>query len=910
MVNQLQFSMPRFMRTRFVVSTLFLSSFACLATYAENEQAVLDTVAERFQPADVVEEPDFQRHVSPLLGKLGCNGRSCHGSFQGRGDFRLSLFGYDFVADHEALLVKQDEPRVNLEEIDASLILTKPTNADLHEGGERYKLGSWEHHLLRRWIEAGGKFDKQGIQKLVRLEVSPSEIVFSKQDEQVQLQAVAVWPDGTREDVTPLCRFQANSEQIAAMSSTGLVTSKEPGDSHVVIFYDNAVVPVPVIRPVSQLAGANFPAVEKAGKIDELVVAKLQKLGVVPSGLSADAEFLRRVSLDLTGTLPSASDVEAFCADPSSDKRAAKIEALLQSPAYAAWWTTRLCDYTGNNSDQLNGNVIKNASQDWYDWIYKRVATNEPYDKIVEGILLGTSRQPDQSYYDYCESMSKLYHKDSGATFADFPSMPHYWNRRNVKTTEERAISFAYTFLGVRIQCAQCHKHPFDQWSKDDFAEFKGFFAGVNASQNGKVPKEGPDAKDYERILADLELKSGLKGNDLDKKLAEFLKQGKVVPFPEVTFTVPQKESPSKNGKKTNNNSKIPETARILGEQPVALAEYSDIRQPLMDWLRSSENPYFARAFVNRVWANYFNVGIVEPPDDLSLANPPSNKPLLDYLTQRFIESNFDMRALHREIVNSRTYQASWQPNETNAKDERNFSHAIPRRLPAEVAYDAFVAATAEDARAETMLTDLKDRSITLAGASARNQNGNQQFALQVFGRSIRESNCDCDRSNEASLLQTVFVQNDNTILSLINGGKGTWVDQLSREWSQAGTAPEQKLPKDIELTKEIRRTEVRLDKARKEKNEEQIKRLEDRLAELRTALKGGEPQKTKGTVLNDEERALIARQAFLRTLSRPPTDEELQRSVDFLASSATPVEGVRGLMWTLLNTKEFIVNH
>jgi len=339
------------------------------------------------------------------------------------------------------------------------------------------------------------------------------------------------------------------------------------------------------------------------------------------------------------------------------------------------------------------------------------------------------------------------------------------------------------------------------------------------------------------------------------------------------------------------------------------LEEYVDVRQPLMDWLRAKENPYFARAFVNRVWSNYFNVGIVEPPDNLSLANPPSNKPLLDYLTQRFIDSGFDMKALHREIVSSRTYQASWQPNETNAKDERNFSHAVPRRLPAEVAYDAFFAATASDERAMSMRDDLQGRAITLAGSSAKSQNGNQQFALQVFGRSIRESNCDCDRSSEASLLQTVFLQNDNTVLGMINGGKNTWVDQLSRQWS--GSPKKEDAPKKQDVSKEIKRAEERLSRAKKDKDEEQIERAERRLADLRKQQKADkEPEKPVQTELSDGDRAAVVRQAFLRTLSRPPSEDELAKSVDFLASSPSPVEGIRGLMWTLLNTKEFIVNH
>ncbi|RIK76842.1 MAG: hypothetical protein DCC67_13340, partial [Planctomycetota bacterium] len=258
----------------------------------------------------------------------------CHGSFQGKGGFRLSLFGYDFEADHKALTEEigdEGAVRVDRDAPANSLLLNKPTNADLHEGGLRYVKDGWEYHLFRRWIESGAKFDQEQITPLVRLEISPSEIVFSKDGETVQLQVVAVWKDGTKEDVTPLCRFQTNNEQNATVTDSGLVTAGDPGDTHVVVFYDNGVTPIPVLRPVSDLAGENYPQVATPTRIDELVIEKLRKLGVLPSDLCTDAEFLRRAKLDLTGTLPTPVEVERFLADSAPDKRAKKIDELLKT---------------------------------------------------------------------------------------------------------------------------------------------------------------------------------------------------------------------------------------------------------------------------------------------------------------------------------------------------------------------------------------------------------------------------------------------------------------------------------------------------------------------------------------------------------------------------------------------------
>ncbi|MCH7989136.1 MAG: DUF1549 domain-containing protein [Planctomycetes bacterium] len=973
---------------RMIPLTALIFSLAVPAFGAEIDKPIAKPIHERYSSPDVQEVPDFRRHMTPLLSKLGCNGRACHGSFQGRGGFRLSLFGHDFEMDHKAL-TKGEEPRVDLKNPGESLIIQKPTDEDIHEGGQRYKLGSWEHHVFRRWIEGGANNVPKDVVDFVRLDITPKEILVKKKGQKNQLKVVAVWSDGTQEDVTPLCRYKSNNSTNANISDTGLVTSGEPGDTHVVVFYDTGVVPIPVIQPVSQLAGANYPQVETPTKIDELVVQKLKKLGIVPSDLANDAEFLRRVSLDLSGSLPTPQEVEKFLAENSSDKRSKKIDELLNSPAYAAWWTTKLCDFTGNNDDQLN-NVVPSrnhpASRDWYDWIHKRVAENTSYDELVAGIVVANSRNPGESFNEFSENMSKLYHKDSNSSFAeDRETMPYYWARRNFRTPEERVIGFAYTFLGIRIQCAQCHKHPFDQWTQNDFKQFTPFFTSTRSGRNPATRKE------YDALIAKLELDDGLRGGQLRREIGKALQNGKTVPFQEVyTINPKNRQNGNFNKKRLLKNlkrlkkqivdvkeqiqklkddgkdeqakkvqkgrlatlnkqlkrataaakrNKAPAAggvAKLLGGEEVNLAKVDDPRKPLMDWLRNENNQFFARSFVNRVWASYFNVGIVEPPDNLSLANPPSNKPLLDYLTQGFIDNGYDMKWLHRTIANSRTYQLSWMPNKTNIKDEVNFSHAIPRRLPAEVAYDAIQQATASDEKILAMHQDVTERAISIPGSGRRNRrNQNATYALTVFGRSIRESNCDCDRSSEASLLQTVYLQNDRDVFAMIDRRQEGWLGQVASELglplnSGAQSAQQSRFRKAAKsrqakakaqqvaaAKKRLSELQKRTKRARKQGNQKQlnalhaqIKNIKKRLAnigEAKPAAKQDEPEDKKTAPMDPDA---VVRQAYLRTLSRYPSDEELSRSRKYLSESEDTVNGIRGLLWALLNTKEFIVNH
>ncbi|MCA9086488.1 MAG: DUF1549 domain-containing protein, partial [Planctomycetaceae bacterium] len=755
--------------------TALLLAGSCLA-----DDAVMPSVAERFSdPAQTESVPDFQRHIVPLMGKLGCNGRACHGSFQGRGGFRLSLFGYDFKADHDELFGRLDP-----ETPSQSLILQKPLMEDPHEGGQRLKHNSWEHNLLLAWIKDQAPGRPENAAKLTVLEVTPAEIRFSKDSDSVQLKAVAVWSDGTREDVTTLCRFQSNDDQVADITEDGFVKAGTSGDTHVVAFYDSAVVPVPVIRPVSDKTGDRYPKTPTPTEVDRLVIDKLAKLGVVQSDVCTDEEFLRRVSLDVTGALPGVREIQEFVADQSSDKRSRKIDELLERPGYVAWWTTRLCDFTGNSDEQLNNvtPIRSEASKQWYDWIYKRVATNVHYDDIVEGMVMAVSRDPGESYQDYCKNISELYHRDSKSDFGDREFMPHYWSRRNFQTTEDRVIGFAYTFLGLRIQCAQCHKHPFDQWTQEDFKGFEKFFTGTVGRNQAPRPE---DRDEYNRMLKAIEGTSDLKGNQLRNELGKKLREGQIVPFGEVYTQAPPKievvERKGKKEKVRKGNSRTATEGRLLGQETMDLTQYEDIRQPLMAWMRSPDNPLFARAFVNRVWASYFNVGIVNPSDDLNLANPPSNAPLLDYLAQQFIAHDFDMKWLHRTILNSRTYQLSWIPNETNQHDERNFARAVPRRLPAETAWDILTQAVSNDDTFVALTTDIEDRAVAIPGSGGRNQNRNADYALTIFGRSTRESNCDCDRSEEPSLLQTIFLRNDGQVLSMIDQKDG-WLAQVASE--------------------------------------------------------------------------------------------------------------------------------
>lgn len=973
----------------FALSPLTLLANALNEAVPQGSQTLLPA-STRWANLDKAEPPSFRRHVVPLMSRLGCSGRECHGSFSGQGGFQLSLFGYDFEKDHREITAdEEDGIRVDKKEPLTSLILTKPTlDGEKHKGKKIIEKGSWEYNLILRWIQEGAKLDVAETGEFARLEVLPKELIFKKPGEAIQLKVLAYWKDGTVEDVTQVTRFRTNDESVADVNAIGLVTSKEKGDTHIVAFYDNGVEPVPAMLPVSTKP---FPTVQTHTKVDELVVDKLRKVGVVPSELSTDAEFLRRASLDVTATLPTPQEIEAFLADASPDKRAKKIDELLSRPAYAAWWTTKMCDFTGNNPKQMNNifnfgkNLSGQLSRQWYDWIYKRIAENQPYDQLAAGIILATGRtSPTQTYEEYVNEMGSYYRRDNPADFADRPNLPWFWQRRNVQKPEEKSLAFAHTFLGVRIECAECHKHPFDQWTKTDFAQFKEFFTGLTSGAKAEGGKgqmmagqpmnakkmaaakapaaKAPDAAKPEGEKADenapaeaapkppltyaslsKEIKdiitAQLAGKVDDKKGKDPVKAGtdneynkrivagEPVPWTELyarvgpALTQAQKNKQQQN--KVQGNSRVI-TPKILGGEEVVLQEYNDPREPLMNWLRDKENPYFARAFVNRVWASYFHRGIVEPADDLNLANAPVNEPLLNYLSTGFIAHGYDMKWLHREILNSDTYQRSWKTNETNKLDEKNFSHAVIRRLPSEAVNDAITMATAASAKVAKYATDVSDRAIGPIGNSALGGQGGgggknaEGYALGIFGKPARMANCDCERTTDPTLLQTIYTRNDPNIISRIEPVGNAWIDELRKSTQLLTTNGPEGLRKRVQLAEQRLAAIVAPEKPASpqpdeaEKYQRKLKKVEEARAEASLSL-----ERMKKNLADLEAHPLspfsadsAIRETFLRTVSRPPTAEELVKAQADVAAAPSPVDGVRELLWTLLNTREFIVNH
>jgi hypothetical protein len=776
----------------------------------------------------------------------------------------------------------------------------------------------------------------------VRLEITPAEVVFKKPSQTAQLRVVAHWSDGTAEDVTPLCRYRTNDESIAEIDENGLVKSLGKGDTHVVAFYDNGVAPTQVMLPVSDKIGKKYPSVPTPRKIDELVIAKLRKLGIVPSELADDAEFLRRVSLDISGTLPAPDEIVAFVEDSSPDKRAKKIDELLERPAYAAWWATLFCDMTGNNPRAFNQLQPINGQipSQWYAWIHRRIKQNTPYHEIVAGIVLASSRLPDQGYDEFLQDMAAYYgpadhesHKD----FAERATMPYYWARQTVRTPDDMALNFSHTFLGVRLQCAQCHKHPFDQWTQSDFQQFAAFFGRM------RFDERHPDAaKRYAELMESTGLRDVRDNQKRRQLIGELVAKGQVVPWREVyvqPVTNPGRDRPNRGNQNRNRPQNL-RTPKVLGGEEVT-EQLPDPRQALMDWMLEKDNPYFARAVVNRIWAHYFGVGIIDPPDDLNLANPPSNAALLDHLADAFIEHGFDLKWLHREITNSRTYQLTWQPNETNQYDTRNFAHATVRRLPAEVAYDAILLATASAEQIAKLQADPTGRAISDPRSNPRGggRGNQQQYALRVFGQPERATACDCERSTEPSLTQSLYLMNDQELFTLMDRRDGRFAE-LSREIAAASRPPERDKPgaKDrpnarglrnrAEMAQRVKEAERRVRQLKDEGKTEEAANLERKLNAFREELKRAEREAKpdgdsaeKPAAAETAERAVepakpaidadqLVREMYLRTLSRFPTEQELSRTREYLGSAKDPLSGVRDVLWALLNTKEFIVNH
>ncbi len=640
----------------------------------------------------------FANQVVPIFTKLGCNAGGCHGKASGQNGFRLSLLGFEPALDYETLVKEARGRRVFPSAPDASLLLTKATAKVPHGGGKRLDPDSHEYRLIRRWIAIGMPVGKPADPKVEQIAIYPGERVLTRGSGQ-QIVVTATYTDGTTEDVTRWAQYQSNETDVAAVEQGGRVESRRlAGQAAIMARYQGqvAVFRATVPMNLTALAKVDFP-VQNA--IDAAVLKKWKALGITPSALCGDDEFIRRASLDITGTLPSPEEVKSFVNDSNADKRTKLVDKLLARPEYASFFAVKWADILRNKREGRS--EVQSATFNFHDWIRENLARNVPYDQFVRAIL--------------------------AASGSSETAPPVQWYRK-LRETSAFVDDTAQVFLGMRLQCAKCHHHPFEKWSQHDYYGFAAFFGRVGRKADMKAQRSGRDA--------------------------------------EVVYTL-------RSG--TVSHPKTGETMapKGLGASVVQVASGEDPRQKLVDWMADPKNPFFAKALANRYWAHFFGRGIVEPPDDMRLTNPPSNPALLEALAEKFVKSGYDMRGLVREICTSRVYGLSSLPNESNAKDRQSFARHYPRRMGAEVLLDAIaqvsgVATSFDGLPAGTRAIDLPDESV---GSTF----------LDTFGRPRRETSCECERVTDASLSQSLMLLNSSEVQAKLSS-QGSRAEQLAKD--------------------------------------------------------------------------------------------------------------------------------
>jgi hypothetical protein len=688
------------------------------------------------------EKVDFERHIMGLLGRLGCNSGSCHGSFQGKGGFRLSLFGYDPEFDYQALTREGQGRRINPVDPDSSLLLLKASGAVEHGGARRFGKDSEAYATIRQWIVGGMSRDK-GSGTIQSVNVTPSEQAFTRSGETGQLKVEATFADGSKEDITLLSDYRTNDEAVATVTPGGVVSGKRPGDTAIIVTYRGQVLPVRVLVPMTPPAGFKYTKVPEVNYIDREVFAKLKRLNIQPSDLAGDAEFLRRVSIDTIGSLPTPDEVREFVADKDPNKREKKIDELLKHPLHAALWATKFSDITGNNTDSLENpvNLKPRLSQMWHDWFRRRVQENMPYDEIVKGVLTATTRE-GREIKEFVDAEVKLKEQLNEGFVSDYSrrdTLDLFWRRQQRVTIDQWGEKTAVAFMGVRVECAQCHKHPFDRWTQVDYRSYANLFAPINVGISPDSRKAIADAQ------AEIQKKNEGKNRNQIPQIRELFVDANI----------------ANRGLLTHPETNAALTPKALGGPEIKFEAGKDPRLALYEWLRSPDNPYFSRSFVNRVWGHYFGIGIVHPVDDFSLANPPSNDKLLDALARDFIDNKFDLRKLEKTILMSRTYQLSSTANATNKQDNSNYSKSYVRPVMAEVVVDVINTALGVT---ESFGQDAPNGAKAIEVGSTRIQNPALREAFRVWGRSPRTMACDCERATEATVANKLYLIADPTL--------------------------------------------------------------------------------------------------------------------------------------------------
>ncbi len=645
---------------------------------------------------------DFETDIAPLLGRFGCNMSGCHGKAEGQNGFKLSVFGFDPAADHAAIVREGRGRRIFPASPENSLLLTKASGRAPHGGGTKMPVGSEAYRTLAAWIAAGTPFGDGTAPRVTGLRVEPSERTLTFRDPQ-QLRVIATYSDGREADVTRLARFQSNREAVASVDPDGFVRSDVvPGEAAIMAAFMNevAIFRVLVPRPGATVAikrpAANF--------IDPLVDAKLAKLNIEASGPADDSEFLRRVSLDIIGTLPTAEESRTFLASKDPEKRAKLVDSLLARPEFADVWTQKWADVLRVDRGVLG----HKRAYTYFRWIRKSVAENKPFDTFARELISAEGPLEEVGPANFYQA---------------------------VKKPGEVASAISQVFLGVRITCAECHHHPFDRWSQDDYAGMAAFFTPVSVKKIGGV---------------------------------------------EATIT-------SGNFVSTHPRTRAQVPATLLSGKAVEVPSGGDAREKLADWITAPENPYFARNLANRVWAQMFGTGIVEPIDDVRSTNPPTNPELLDALAKHLVENKFDVKKLIRTIALSRTYQTTAHPTESNAKDDRNFSRALFRPVPAEVFCDMLSQSTGVPEKFDGVSAGV--RAIQLWDSRV------PSYILRVFGRPMRMSACECERVSEPTLTGVLHTLNSEELSDKLRHDAGT-----AAKWAKS-IHDDRKLIEELTLT-------------------------------------------------------------------------------------------------------------
>ena len=695
---------------------------------------------------------NFATEIVPLLSRYGCNSAACHGKASGQNGFQLSLFGFDSSLDYQALVEEGRGRRVFPAAPHQSLLLTKAIGAVPHGGGRRFDENSEAYRLMQRWIASGVPASAESTPTIERLSIVPSERILQPGDQQ-QLAVVAEYSDGSSRDITRHAQYQSNIDVVAIIDESALVKATgNSGEAAIMARYMGQVAVfraiVPHGKPLSEIAGF-----QPANYIDEMSVAKWKKLGLQPSPLANDATFLRRVTLDVCGRLPTVDETRSFLADIAADKRQKLIDRLLNSPDYAAFFAMRWGAILRNS--KLAG--ADQAAYAFHNWLKDLISRNRPYDELVRGVVAAAGE------------------------WQDAPAINWYWQMRDDQLHQVTADT-AQVFLGIRLQCARCHHHPYERWGQEDYFGLAGFFTRLGRKSFGQPP-----------------------------------------PYYSSSRLTTSEKNPV--------TGKVPEPKFLDGEYAEVTPD-EDPRHALVDWMTKPDNPFFARVLVNRFWGHFLGRGLVDEVDDIRATNPASNPELLDALAKDFVEHKFDMKHIIRTILNSRVYQLSSEPTKANEHDRHNFARFYGRRIIAESFHDAVDQACGTQTRFNGVSGNARAVDLPHEGFGS--------YFLDTFNRPKRVTGCECERSSGATLAQVLLLANSNDIENKIADGNG----RVAR------------------LIKEKQPT-----------------------AELATEL-------------------------YLAALSRFPKKNELQTTVNYIEQQQDRQRAAEDILWTLINTREFMFNH